>query len=113
MSKWVFVAVLISLAWSVSETGYGQRSSATSSFLQDGSLLHGTLVQEQVKECAVVFPVPDAQAKWKNCQELESTECGGPPGKCTCRDAERLVTYKCDGGTYKSCEYDPGCVNGS
>jgi hypothetical protein len=112
MLKWgllvgvLFFSVLLN-------AGERWRSQVSEIAVQDRVLLDAGFLQEQVKDCAVVFPIPRAEASWKNCEEVESTECGGPPGKCICREAERLITYKCDGGTYKSCEYDPGCVNGS
>jgi hypothetical protein len=114
MSKWTSLAIMLLFASSLAVAGGPSPSDALVDLnSQDHVLLSAGFIQAQVKECAKVFPVPDAQATWKNCQEVDSTECGGPPGQCTCRDAERLITYKCEGGTYKSCEYDPGCVNGS
>ena len=115
MSKYSLLGIAVLLAASLAGAGeHPQSNDVVDLASYDHLLLQGGgFTQEHVKECAKVFPVPDAQATWRNCQEVDSTECGGPPGKCTCRDAERLITYKCDGGTYKSCEYDPGCVNGS
>jgi len=114
MSKLASLAITLFFASTLAVAGGHSRSDVFVDLSsQDHVLLRTGFVQAQVKECAKVFPVPDAQATWRNCQEVDSTECGGPPGECTCRDAERLITYKCEGGTYKSCEYDTGCVNGS
>jgi len=60
------------------------------------------------KLCSQVYPVPQHAQKWTKCQEKDVSECGGP-SDCACNVDERLLTYTCAEGTYRSCEEDNSC----
>jgi hypothetical protein len=60
------------------------------------------------KTCSEVFPAPQNVQKWTKCREKDVTECGGP-SECACNVDERLVTYTCAEGTYRTCEEDSSC----
>jgi hypothetical protein len=63
------------------------------------------------KSCADVFPIPEARKHWSECEEIEYSECGGPPSQCACqKNDERLVRIQCKEGSYSICkEDDDGC----
>ena len=60
------------------------------------------------KACSEVYPAPQNAQKWTKCQRKDVTECGGPP-ECLCNVDERLLTYTCTEGTYRTCEPDSSC----
>ncbi len=44
----------------------------------------------------------DALAQAHNCHEIGASACGGPD-QCACGKNERLVSFKCDEGTFNGC----------
>lgn len=63
------------------------------------------------KSCSEVFPVPGEQKHWSQCEEIEASECGGPP-QCACKLDARLVRFQCKEGTYAACvEDDKTCID--
>ena len=69
------------------------------------------LAVTQRKDCSDYYPLPDDYPNWKNCNQVGSpSQCGGPD-QCACLKSQRLVTFKCDQGTYQQCygERGNGC----
>jgi hypothetical protein len=69
------------------------------------------LAVTQRKDCSDYYPLPDDYPNWKNCNRAgSSSQCGGPE-QCACLKSQRLVTFKCDQGTYQQCygERGNGC----
>jgi hypothetical protein len=63
------------------------------------------------KSCSEVFPIPEAQKHWNQCEESEASECGGPP-ECACKNDARLVRFQCKEGSYAACvEDDKTCID--
>jgi hypothetical protein len=63
------------------------------------------------KSCSEVFPIPEAQKHWSQCEEIEASECGGPP-QCACKLDARLVRFQCKEGSYAACvEDDKTCID--
>jgi hypothetical protein len=62
------------------------------------------------RECDEVFPLPEDYPNWTNCRNIGQSACGGP-AECQCLPEQRLVTFKCDQGTYQQCfgEKGNGC----
>ncbi len=63
------------------------------------------------KSCSEVFPLPGVQKPTSQCEEVESSDCGGPPD-CACEIDERLVRIQCKEGSYALCvEDDKTCID--
>jgi hypothetical protein len=65
---------------------------------------------QQRRDCDQYYPLPDNYQNWSNCKNIGQSACGGPE-QCACDESQRLVTFKCDQGTYNQCygERGNGC----
>ena len=60
------------------------------------------------KACREIYPGDeDALSQAHNCSEVGASACGGPD-QCSCDKNERLVSWKCDEGTFNACSPSKG-----
>lgn len=66
--------------------------------------------EPQKPDCDEYYPLPADYPNWAHCRNVGQTGCGGP-AQCACDESQRLVTFKCDQGTYQQCfgEKGNGC----
>jgi hypothetical protein len=57
--------------------------------------------------CRDLYPPPGDRGEYTGCSIIGRSACGGPD-QCACASTERLVSVKCDQGTYNECEAEPG-----
>jgi hypothetical protein len=75
-----------------------------------GPLASTSSHEPQKKDCDEYYPLPSDYPNWTNCKKVGGSACGGPQ-QCACDESQRLVTFKCDQGTYQQCygEKGDGC----
>jgi len=61
----------------------------------------------QKQACSAVYPVPGDKEDYTGCSIIGRSACGGPD-QCSCDSTERLVSVKCDQGTYNECQAESG-----
>jgi len=62
---------------------------------------------QQKPDCDQYYPLPSDYPNWTNCKNIGQSGCGGPQ-QCACDESQRLVTFKCDQGTYHQCYGEKG-----
>ncbi len=67
---------------------------------------HLVYVSQKV-DCDQFYPLPNGYENWSNCKQAGGTACGGPD-QCACDSTQRLITFKCDQGTYHQCYGETG-----
>lgn len=71
-------------------------------FVQNDRLVNGSSAEDR-KTCRAYYPgAGDALTRAHNCNEIGSSGCGGPD-QCSCATDQRLVSWKCDEGTFNVC----------
>jgi len=76
-----------------------------SSQIQSIGLFPGQSEQDR-KTCHDYYPGHEqALAGAHNCTEIGASACGGPD-QCSCPQNARLVSWRCDEGTFNACSSD-------
>jgi hypothetical protein len=112
---WLGIVLLLGATCSLPAADHVQQlaslDKADIGFVRDGLRLARSNVPNK-KACSEVYPVPEAEKHWSQCEGGEFSQCGGPD-QCACKLDERLTWYHCKEGSYALCEDDNTCADGS